>query len=295
MQIEIDGVIVNGSSTTLDEGKAGEVSHEFSFTTAGDHIVNWSVFSPDGAVDSNLSGSIQIPVQPSQVISIEIESVLIADEGIEVAWAVDLSEGRERLVILDFGVVQDGLKGDRIAEERNLLPGITYGSMNIGFQNGQKVFAGVSQSGWTIGFGSFTEDESDLPEFSIEPQITVNPSTSPKVPSADSKVTVFYTLVNNGEGIIPQGEIVITDGNGLILGSGVSPELTSNSMDSSTVVTGLRGQCQGYRLLACGWRNRERRSNGNFRSSRIIGGRIFYSLGRYSWWIGSRNGTDFCY
>ena len=35
--------------------------------------------------------------------------------------------------------------------------------MNIGFQNGQKVFAGVSESGWTIGFGSYTEDESDLP------------------------------------------------------------------------------------------------------------------------------------
>ena len=237
MQIEIGGVIVNGSSTTLDEGKAGEVSHEFSFTTAGDHIVNWSVFSPDGAVDSNLSGSIQIPVQPSQVISIQIESVLIADEGVEIEWAVDLSEGRERLVIIDFGVIQDGLKGERIVEERNLLPGITYGSMNIGFQNGQKVFAGVSESGWTIGFGSYTEDESDLPQFSIGPQITVNPSTSPKVPSADSKVTVFYTLVNTGEGVIPQGEIVITDGNGLILGSGVSPELTSNSMDSSTVVT----------------------------------------------------------
>ena len=242
MQIEIDGVIVNGSSTTLDEGKAGEVSHEFSFTTAGDHIVNWSVFSPDGAVDSNLSGSIQIPVQPSQVISIEIESVEIADEGIDIAWAVDLSEGRERLVILDFGVIQDGLKGERIVEERNLLPGITYGSMNIGFQNGQKVFAGVSESGWTIGFGSYTEDESDLPQFSIVPQITVNPSTSPKVPSADSKVTVFYTLVNNGEGTIPQGEIVITDGSGQILGSGVSQELTSNSIDSSTVVTWPSGE-----------------------------------------------------
>jgi hypothetical protein len=242
MQIEIDGVIVNGSSTILDEGKAGEVSHEFSFTTSGDHIVNWSVFSPDGAVDSNLSGSIQIPVQSSQVISIEIESVEIADEGIEIAWAVDLSEGRERLVILDFGAIQDGLKGDRIVEERNLLPGITYGSMNIGFQNGQKVFAGVSQSGWTIGFGSYTEDESDLPDFTNEPQITVNPSTSPKVPSAGSKVTVFYTIVNNGEGIIPQGEIVITDGNGQILGSGVSPELTSNSMDSSSVVTWPSGE-----------------------------------------------------
>ena len=242
MQVEIDGVTINGSSTTLEEGKAGEVSHEFSFTTAGDHIVNWSVFSPDGAVDSNLSGSIQIPVQPSQVISMQIESVDVVDEGIEISWAVDLSEGRERLVIIDFGVIQDGLKGERIFEERNLLPGITYGSMNIGFQNGQKVFAGVSESGWTIGFGSYTEDEFDLPDFTIVPQITVNPLTAPKVPSADSKVTVFYTLVNAGDGTIPQGEIVITDGSGQILASDVSPELTSDSIDTSTVVNWPSGE-----------------------------------------------------
>ncbi|MAX45319.1 MAG: hypothetical protein CMB24_00805 [Euryarchaeota archaeon] len=242
MQIEIDGITINGSSTTLEEGKAGEVSHEFSFTTAGDHIVNWSVFSPDGAVDSNLSGSIQIPVQPSQVISVQIESVEIVDEGIEIAWSVDLSDGRERLAIIDFGVIQDGLKGERVFEERNLLPGITYGSMNIGFQDGQKVFAGVSESGWTIGFGSYTEDEFDLPQFSITPQITVNPSTGPKVPSENSKVTVSYTLAKTGNGIVPPGQIVVTDGNGNILGSDISPELTSNSMDSNTVVTWPSGE-----------------------------------------------------
>ena len=237
MQIEIDGATMNGSSTTLDKGKAGEVSHDFSFTTAGDHVVNWTVFSPDGAVDTNLSGSIQIPVLASQVISIQIESVDAAEDGMEISWAVDLSDGRERLVILDFGVIQDGLKGDRIVEERNLLPGRTYGSMNIGFQSGQKVFANVAESGWTIGFGSYTGDEFDMPQYMIAPQITVNPSTQPKVPSLGSKVTVFYTLVNSGEGNVPQGQIVITDDGGKILASDVSPELTSNSIDTSSIVT----------------------------------------------------------
>ena len=33
----------------------------------------------------------------------------------------DLSEDRERLVIIDFGVIQDGLKGERIVEEEIYL------------------------------------------------------------------------------------------------------------------------------------------------------------------------------
>ena len=54
MQIEIDGEIQNGTSTTLEGGKAGEVQHVFDFPIEGEHLVNWSVYSQDGAVDSNL-------------------------------------------------------------------------------------------------------------------------------------------------------------------------------------------------------------------------------------------------
>ena len=237
MQVEIDGIIHNGSTTTLEGGMAGEVHHDFSFTTSGDHIVNWSVVSIDGAVDSNLSGSMQIPVLSSQIVIMEIESVDVAEDGVELSWVIDLSEGRDRMVILNFGAIQDGLKGEKIVEERHLLPGRTYGVMNIGFQDGQQVFASLSESGWTIGFGSYTDDESDMPQFAVLPQVTVNPSTQPKVPVVDSQVTVYYTLSNSGVGATPQGQIVITDGNGHIIASDVSPVISSGSTDSSTVVT----------------------------------------------------------
>ena len=242
MQVEIDGITHNGSTTTLEGGKAGEVGHDFSFSTAGDHIVNWSVVSIDGAVDSNLSGSIQIPVLPSQVVVIEIEDVDVVEDGVIISWAVELSEGRDRMVILNFGAIQDGLKGEKVIEERHLMAGKTYGSMNIGFQDGQQVFASLSESGWTIGFGSYTEDEADMPQFTVTPQITVNPSTQPAVPKVGGQVTVYYTLSNTGSGSTPQGQIVITDGTGQILASDVSPEIDSGSTDSSTVVTWPPGE-----------------------------------------------------
>lgn len=237
MQVEIDGEIQNGSSTTLEGGKAGEVHHDFSFTSAGYHYVNWSVVSADGAVDSNLTGSIEVPVLSSQVIVMEIESTSIVNDGVEISWAIDLSEGRERSVILNFGALQDGLKGDKIIEERNLLPGRTFGSMNIGFQGGQQVFASILVNDWTIGFGSYVEDEFEMPDYSVIPQVTVSPTTQPKLPAEGSQVTVFYTLSNQGGGTMPQGQIVITDDDGGILASVTSPEIEGISQDSSALVT----------------------------------------------------------
>ena len=241
MQIEIDGQIQNGTTTTLEGGKAGEVQHVFDFSTEGEHIVNWSVYSQDGVVDSNLSGSISIPVLTSQTVIMNVESVDVKENGVEISWSVDLSDGRERVVVLNFGSVNDGLKSDAIVEERNLLPGKTYGSVMIGFQNGQEVFAKILISGWSIGFGSVVEDEATMPDTSINPQVTVNPSTQPKVPTAGNQVTVYYTLSNIGGGNIPEGQIVITDSNGNILNSLVSPAITSASQDENAVVTWPNG------------------------------------------------------
>ena len=242
LEIEIGGFVQVGPTISLESGKAGELGHSFSVSSSGDKVVNWSIVSDDGVVDSNLSGSISIPVLNSQVIVFEIESVDVEEEGVVVSWSAELSEGKDRLVNLRFGAIQDGLKGDAIVEERLLLPGITYGSVNIGFQDGQEVYIELTEIDWTIGFSSFTDDDAQMPSFEINPQITVNPNTQPRVPSVGSKVTVYYTLTNIATGSVPQGQIVITDSSGEILGSDTSPEVTSGSIDHSTVVNWPSGE-----------------------------------------------------
>ena len=49
-------------------------------------------------------------------------------------------------------------------------------------------------------------------------------------------MTVYYTLTNLEGGTVPQGQIVITDSSGEILGTDSSPKITSGSIDYSTVV-----------------------------------------------------------
>ena len=91
----------------------------------------------------------------------------IEEEGVVISWEAELSEGKDRLVMLKYGAVKDGLKGDAIVEERLLVPGITYGAVNIGFQSGQEVYIDLQEIDWTIGFSSFTNDESQMPSFEL--------------------------------------------------------------------------------------------------------------------------------
>jgi len=242
IRIEIDGNMQNGTSTTLEGGKAGEVNHVFAFTSAGDHTVNWSVVSADGAVDSNLSGSIVLPVLSSQVIVMDIESIEIVEEGIQISWSIDLSEGRSRTVVLNFGTIADSIKGDSITEERNLMPGRTFGTMTLGHQDGSEAFASISVSEWSVGFGSYLVDEINVPENSILPKVTVNPSTLPKVPVSGTQVTLYYTLTNLGSGSTPEGQIVITDIDGIILKSVASPVMDSSSIDLNSIITWPEGE-----------------------------------------------------
>ena len=236
MRVSINGVLQNGTSTTLEGGKAGEVNHKFSFASSGDKIVNWSVVSLDGAVDSNLSGSITIPVLPSQAIKMDIESVSLSSDGLDIDWAIDLGDGRDRVVLITFGTIKDGLKDVSLAEERNLLSGRTFGSMTINAQEGQQVYASIDVSGWTIGFGSISEDQMDIPDYTVIPQVTINPNTEPKLPAAGSQVNLLYTISNVGNGFTPDGQIVITDVDGTVLKTEEVPALDTSSEDLRTSI-----------------------------------------------------------
>ena len=241
MRVSINGDLQNGTTTTLEGGKAGEVNHKFSFASSGDKIVNWSVVSLDGAVDSNLSGTMTIPVLPSQVIKMDIESVSLSADGLGIDWAIDLGDGRDRVVLITFGTIKDGLKDVSLVEERNLLSGRTFGSMVINAQEGQQVYASIAVNGWTIGFGSISEDQMDIPDYTVIPQVTINPNTKPKVPAAGSEVTLSYTVSNVGNGFTPDGQIVITDVDGTVLSTVNVPALDTSSKDLNSAITWPEG------------------------------------------------------
>tara|TARA_B100000886_G_scaffold333736_1_gene288251 strand:- start:699 stop:2018 length:1320 start_codon:yes stop_codon:yes gene_type:complete len=242
MQIELNGLIQNGSITNLDKGKAGEVSLELALTEPGSYNVNWSVISQDGVVDSNLSGTLNFPIESSQRLNISIEDLEYTETGINVVWSVELSEGNSRNVMINFGAANDGIEGDAISEERYFMPGKTYGKTNIGFQTGQIIFFRAEAMSWTVSSESILQSNVQMPDFSLNLGVTLNPVTSPLTPTAGSDVTLSYTLLNNGTTNVPEGQIAILDGNGELLFSKSTNSIAESSQNSNVVITWPSGQ-----------------------------------------------------
>ncbi len=236
IKFESENYSATSDYITLEAGAAGEITHSMSFDDPGIYNLEWEIISSDSAIETNLSGDILIPIESAQDITISVEGVVKSSTGTELSWSVILAEGNPRVVTLEYGFILDGDKESVISEEREILSGVTYGNINLGSNNGEFVYARVSALGWVIGLGSTIEDQSTNPDYQLNPSITVNPITQPRVPKANEKVTIFYTLSNSGDGGIPQSEIIITDSSDSIIGIQTINPKQSNSQDFSTVV-----------------------------------------------------------
>ena len=242
IKFESESYSATSNYITLDAGMAGEITHSMSFEDPGNYNLNWSIISTDSAIEENLSGEILIPVELAQDITISVEDVTVSNNGIELSWSVNLAEGNARVVTFEYGFILDGDKETVASEEREVLSGVTFGKTNLGSNNADLVYVRVSAIGWVIGLGSTIEDQSPTPDYQIIPSITVNPITQPRVPKADDKVTIFYTLSNTGDGGIPQSEIIITDSSDSIIGIQTINSKLGISEDFSTVVDWPNGE-----------------------------------------------------
>ena len=241
--LEIDGTIIGSSSNlSLDEDKAGELSFIGSFSIAGEHVVNWSVESSNGAVDENLSGSLTIPVIEAQIITADISSISVEDDGLEMEWSLDLDEGRERTVIVTHGTVTDGVKNMLGSQELILLPGISSLEMSLGWLDAPSVYIEVFPIGWTNDVSSILYIQEDLPDSSGEGRLELNVITTPKSPTAGEEATIRWSIYNDGSGPLPEGIIVLTTVDGQVLGQTSTLVLSAGAEESqSSVVTWPEG------------------------------------------------------
>jgi hypothetical protein len=234
-----DDDVIAGESLLLNKDKAGEITLELSWSQAGNYSLPWYV-NGQGSVDSNLSGNLSIPVLRAQVLKLDISNIDIINGETIIDWEIDLSAGKSRSLALELGKEKDGQRFAIISFERDILSGITSGTTNLGQLDGQGVYFSGLVSDWVIGFGSDIDNEMLLPDNEPEPVITISPTTQPVIPTAGEKVTLFYSLSNDGTGDIPSGTIVFKTSDGSVLAT-VESDIIQSASENSIVITWPEG------------------------------------------------------
>ena len=193
---------------TLAIDAAGEVFVIVPMLADGDQIINWRLVSPDGSIDEGLNGSITVPVAPKQALIPSVDNVTWdAETGVSMEWSVSLDEGVDRSVRIRIGYFDSG-DVYLLDYDVTLTPGVTSGSLILGFVDADRVSVRADAIGWVEAFGPSSNSKSvpsDRPIY----RITMSELASPSRPSAGQDATVQVTLSNTGDVRGVGGEILL--------------------------------------------------------------------------------------
>ena len=217
IQCEVDGINYSGSYVELKSDEAGEVIVDVPMLNSGLKMLNWSLESYDGSIDSGLSGTLNLSIFEKQTIEIEIESVTWDEQnGISFDWTVSLSNGVDRDVRIRLGYIDSLTERFLVDNIISLSPGLTGGSINVGFVDAQKVIVRVNEVDWVAGFG-FSSVNVDIPSDRPIYSVSFDSQSNPNRPTAGENAEVTLTLENSGELKGSSGILILKTSSGILI------------------------------------------------------------------------------
>ena len=217
MVCEVLGITYSGDSIELGVDEAGETFVDVPMMSNGLQMLNWSLQSADGAIDSGLFGELNISVSQRQTLEISIQKVSWDEqEGLSFDWGVTLSEGIERDVRVRLGYVESLEETFLIDSVISLNPGLTEGSINLGLIDAEKVIIRADEDNWVAGFG-FSYLSLDTPQDRSIYTISFETQTTPNRPTAGESAKVVVNLENTGIISGSQGILILKTSAGTLI------------------------------------------------------------------------------
>lgn len=229
---EVAGITYAGDSIQLGVDEAGEIYVDVAMMESGLQMLNWSLQSTDGSIDSGLFGVLNISVAERQTVEISISRVSWDEQnGLSYDWGVNLSEGVQRDVRVRLGYIDSLQESYLLDTVMSLSPGLTEGTIDLGFIDADKVIVRANEDNWVAGFG-FTSLSVNTPQERAIYSISFDPQTTPNRPVAGESVNVKINLENSGMISGAQGNLILMTSSGVLIG-----ERTVEPLDSQTTKT----------------------------------------------------------
>lgn len=229
---EVAGITYAGDSIQLGVDEAGEIYVDVPMMESGLQMLNWSLQSTDGSIDSGLFGVLNISVAERQTVEISISRVSWDEQnGLSYDWGVNLSEGVQRDVRVRLGYIDSLQESYLLDTVMSLSPGLTEGTIDLGFIDADKVIVRANEDNWVAGFG-FTSLSVNTPQERAIYSISFDPQTTPNRPVAGESANVKINLENSGMISGAQGNLILMTSSGVLIG-----ERTVEPLDSQTTKT----------------------------------------------------------
>ena len=228
---ESNGMIYTSNGLLLDIDAAGEVTVEVPLTLEGQQVVNWSLSSSDGSIDSGLNGTHIVPVAIQQSLTPTVTSVTWdAEHGVQFSWSLEMSEGIDRPVRIRLGYTDSGLESYPLDYTVTLSSGLSTGTHTLGFVNAERVSIRATALNWTTGF-SFSSHSLSVPDERPSYSIQFDPISIPNRPIPGALGTVTVRLSNSGDVDGRGGYVVLSTSEGAFLGEEPTLSLSTSSQE----------------------------------------------------------------
>ena len=226
---EVAGITYAGDSIQLGVDEAGEIFVDVPMMDSGLQMLNWSLQSTDGSIDSGLFGDLNISVAERQTVEISIPRVSWDEQnGLSFDWGVNLSDGVQRDVRVRLGYIDSLQESYLLDTIMSLSPGLTEGTLDLGFIDADKVIVRANEENWVAGFG-FTSLSIDTPQERPIYSISFDPQTTPNRPVAGESASVKINLENSGMISGAEGNLILMTSSGVLIGERVVEPLDSQT------------------------------------------------------------------
>ena len=226
---EVAGITYAGDSIQLGVDEAGEIFVDVPMMDSGLQMLNWSLQSTDGSIDSGLFGDLNISVAERQTVEISIPRVSWDEQnGLSFDWGVNLSDGVQRDVRVRLGYIDSLQESYLVDTVMSLSPGLTQGTLDLGFIDADKVIVRANENNWVAGFG-FTSLSVNTPQERAIYSISFDTQTTPNRPTAGDSANVKINLENSGMISGAQGTLILTTSSGVLIGERIIEPLGSQT------------------------------------------------------------------
>ena len=217
----------------LEPGEARELRVVHELLSPGNTVWTWSLASTDGSILTP-SGEAVVEVHEAASLHVNIEALVMEEDGFVVAWNASVTSSRARTAVLEVGHGTLGAWVWSTSTTLDLDEGWLGGETPLGWASSERVAVRLTAVGWAHANGPVLVSE-PLSATNAALAVEVQRGLQPADPSPGTTTSVSVMVSNQGTRASDAGVLHLVAGGGLLLQRADVPALEAGESQVLTM------------------------------------------------------------